>query len=291
MPDIHISRIDPHPANIRGHLGDLTEITASIRVHGILQPVVVTEQAGRYQLLAGHRRLAAARLARLEVVPAIIRAAPQGAQSARAIEVMLVENCQRSDLSTIEKAEAMGALRNHGLNAATISRRTGLAPSTVSYYLSLLDLDEETRARVAAGTVQVRSAVKAVRSNRKANGGRSGRPVQAEPAWLTSRHQLASAAAAMCSHTRRPQVGDVACGQCWEQAIRDDHDHPLIDEPEPLSPRQERIEILAELRMLDGPDPAAAPGTVTARQAAELLGVTPRTVERYKRDLAEAGAS
>jgi ParB family chromosome partitioning protein len=290
MPDIHVSRIDPHPANIRGDLGDLTELADSVRVQGIVQPLVVQPapgQPGRYQLLAGHRRLAAAKQARLEMVPCVVRSRAAG-QSARVIEIMLVENCQRRDLSAIEKAEAMGALRDLGMTAAQIAKRTGLSPSTVSYFLSLLDLDEATRARVAAGTVAVGAAVQAVRrTRRQSRGGTTGRPAQAEPAWFTRRHPLAAAAAALCGHTRRPQVGQIACGQCWERAIRDDQDHAEPDLP-PLTVRQERMEVLAGMRLLDGPDPGARPGTVTARQAAEQLGVTMRTVERYKRDLAGA---
>src|SRR5450755_4489282 len=76
VPDIHVSRITPHSANIREELGDLTELAASIRIHGIVQPLAVQPhpaRPGRYQLLAGHRRLAAAKLARLEMVPCVIR--------------------------------------------------------------------------------------------------------------------------------------------------------------------------------------------------------------------------
>lgn len=296
MPDIHVSRIDPHPSNIREELGDLTELRDSIRVHGILQPLVVERhpaKPGRYQILAGHRRLAAfkrvaANTPGLEMVPCVIRPPAQGSQSARALEVMLVENCQRRDLSPVEKAEAMGALRNHGLTAAAISRRTGISQSEVSRCLALLDLDNDTRARVAAGTVKAGAALRAVRKARKQNGGRSGRPVQAEPAWFTSRHRLAKAAAAMCSHTRRPLAGDVACGQCWEQAIRDDQDQ-AVPEPEALTAREERMQVIADLPMLGGP--TADGEHVTARQAAQRVGVTKRTIERYKRDLAEAAAS
>ncbi len=287
MPDIHVSRIDPHPANIREDLGDLAELTASIRVHGIVQPLVVEQASGRYRLLAGHRRLAAAKRARLEMVPCVIRPAP----GSRAIEVMLVENCQRRDLGPVEKAEAMGALRNYGLSVTDIARRIGLHPSSVSGYLAYLDLDEATRQRVKDGTVKAGDAVRAVRKSRKkARGGTTGRPVQAEPAWLAPKHRLAAAAAAMCGHTRRPQVGSVACGQCWEQAIRDDHTEPE-PELEPLTRRQERIEQLAEMRLYDGNGRPDTPDIVTAAEAAERLGVTPRTVERYKRDLALAGAS
>lgn len=220
--NIHISRLAANKDNIRRDVGDVTELAASIRVHGILQPLVAEERpGGRYVLLAGHRRLAAARKARLEMVPVDIRPAAGGA---KAIEVMLVENCQRSDLSAVEKAEAMGRLRGSGYSASDIARATGMSPSTVSYFLSLLDLDDDSRARVRDGSVPVGHAVSAVRQARKARrqGIAAGRPALASPPWLTGRHRLADAARALCSHSMRPVVGKIACGQCWEQAIRDD---------------------------------------------------------------------
>lgn len=295
---IHVSRIAPHPDNPRADLGDLTELAASIRVQGILQPLLVQPFPGRpghYQLLAGHRRLAAARRLRMDTVPATVRPAREGSQRARALEVMLVENCQRRDLGPVEKAEAMGQLRDLGMNAVAIARRIGLSPSTVSYYLSLLDLDAATRARIAAGTVRVSDARAAVTRTRKATrGGSTGRPAHAEPAWLTGGHRLARIARALCdqlAHTTRPMVGNVACGQCWEQAIRDDAADTDEPEPEPerQTARQERLQVVASLRMHHGSD-AKPPGHVTAAQAAEQLGVTKRTIERYKRDLAEVSA-
>jgi ParB family transcriptional regulator, chromosome partitioning protein len=286
---IHVSRIHPNPSNIRDDLGDLTELTDSIRAHGILQPLVVRvhpARAGGYEVIAGHRRLAAAKRAKLTTVPVVIRRAPDD----RALEVMLVENCQRRDLTTVEKAEAMGALVDRGYTAATIGRRTGLSPSTVSYHLALLDLDAETRERVAAGTVRVGDAIAAVRKTRKQlRGGTTGRKAHAEPAWFTSRHRLAKEARALCDHPTRPQVGNVACGQCWEQVIRDDdrdrETEATAAEKAPTA-REERIEFLSGMRLHTGNGRSVPPGEVTAREAAERLGVTPRTVERYKSELA-----
>jgi ParB family chromosome partitioning protein len=254
MADVHVSRIEPHPANIREDLGDMAELTDSVRVHGILQPLIVQPVPGKpgsYRLLAGHRRLAAAKRARLDTVPVVIKA-PQ--RPAHALEIMLIENCQRRDLGPVEKAEAMDALIGHGLTAAQIARRTGLSASTVSYHLALLELDQASRERIRDGQVKVGDAISAVRKvRRRERGGTTGRRVQAEPAWLTSRHPLARPARALCDssgHGARPQVGNVACGQCWEQSIRDDQ----------------------------------------RRAKAERCGVTTRTIERYKADLATAGA-
>ena len=275
--NIHISRLVPHPGNVRKDTGDISELAASIRAHGILQPLVVQphpQRRGSYLVLAGHRRLAAAKAARLEMVPVVVR---QLAQPVKAIEIMLVENCQRSDLSPVEKAEAMGRLREHGYTATAIARATGLAISTVSYYLSLLDLDESSRAAIKAGTVQVGQAIKAVRKQRKvARGGTTGRPVHTSPPWFTSGHKLAADARSLCDHTSRPVIGNTACGQCWEQAIRDDERERLNAEPEPeperFTARQERMQLLASMRLHTGSDPCP-PGYITAREAAERLGV------------------
>ena len=92
-----IARLREHPANVREDLGDLDELAASIRSHGILQPVVVQPnpaEPGTFLILAGHRRTAAAALAGLSTVPVTVRAAA----GPKAIEIMLIENCQRHDL-------------------------------------------------------------------------------------------------------------------------------------------------------------------------------------------------
>jgi ParB family chromosome partitioning protein len=221
---VHVSRLKPHPSNVRESLGDLTDLAASIRVHGILQPIVISPD---HVVLAGHRRLAAARLARLDMVPVTVR------PDADALEVMLVENCQRSDLTAIEKAEAMGTLRQRGMIASQIATRTGLAVSTISYYLSLLDLDEGTRDRVARGTVKVGDAMAAVRQSRKQQrGGPAGRAAaRVEAPWFSGLHALAEPARVRCELAGHagPKVGRQqgapypgACGECWETVIRED---------------------------------------------------------------------
>lgn len=224
----HISRLAEHPGNIREDLGDLADLAASIREHGILQPIVVRphpQRHGQFVILAGHRRTAAARLAGLDKVPILIM---EGTGPAKDIEIMLVENCQRRDLGPVEKAEAMGALRNRGMTAAQIARRIGLAGSTVSYYLSLLELDEPSRQKIRNGQVSVGDGVEAVRLSRQRARKTTGRAVPGrawEPDHFTGQHPLAARAAALCDareHTMRRRIGKVACGACWETAIRAD---------------------------------------------------------------------
>ena len=107
MPDIELRLLREHPANVREHLDGITDMAASIRARGILQPLIVQPdpaEPGAFQILAGHRRYAGAKLAGLKTVPCIVRKV----SGAEAIQLMLIENCQRSDLDAIEKAEAMG---------------------------------------------------------------------------------------------------------------------------------------------------------------------------------------
>ena len=248
MPDVHLSRIEPHPSNIREDLGDLAELTASVRVHGILQPLVVQphpSRDGAYQLLAGHRRLAAAKRARLEVVPVVVRAAQP---PAHAIEIMLIENCQRRDLSPVDKAEAMGALRNHGLTATEIGRRTGLSGSTVGYFLSLLELDDASRQRIKDGQVSVGDGIEAVRLSRQRARKTTGRAKPGatwEPDHFTGGHPLARKAARLCDlreHTMRRRIGRVACGQCWETVIRQDEQIAVrVQDAAPARPAMRQV--------------------------------------------------
>ncbi|HXT88134.1 MAG TPA: hypothetical protein VN714_02645, partial [Trebonia sp.] len=244
-----------------------------------------------------------ATLAGLVRVPCIVRAAA----GPKAIEIMLIENCQRSDLGPVEKAEALGKLRRRGMTQADIARAIGLSQATVSYFLSLLDLDEPSRNRVRNGAVSVGDAIAAVRSTRRNTGGkRTGRPkVTVQADHFSMKHPLADAARLRCQlagHSGQFAVmygrdnagagGKVACGECWEHVIRADErgENLPVDRPAP-SAREERARVVASLRMLPAnaggtADPGA--GFTTARQAAQMLGVTPRTIERYKASMAAA---
>jgi ParB/RepB/Spo0J family partition protein len=224
---LDMSLIHPHPANVREDLGDLTELVDSLRAHGVLQPLVVRphpRRSGEFELLAGHRRYAAAKLAGCDRVPVTVR---HGVDDGQVLEVMLVENCQRRELGAMEKAEAMGALINRGYSAADISRKTGISASTVSYYLALLELDDDSRARVRTGQVTASDAVAAVRRTRKATRARAGSDADFtwEPDYLAATHPQARKARKLCdarAHTMRRRIGKTACGQCWESVIRQD---------------------------------------------------------------------
>jgi ParB family chromosome partitioning protein len=150
---VHIGRLHPHPRNIREDLGDLAEMAASVAMHGVLQPIVVEPHPGipnAYQVLAGHRRLQAARLAGGEQVPIVVRQMLPGVEPE---ELMLIEDCHRAVLGPMEKAKAMGALRAMGYTASRIARSVGLSQSAVSFYLALLELDPAPQQRVRSGAL------------------------------------------------------------------------------------------------------------------------------------------
>lgn len=224
---LHVDKIQPNPANVREALGDLRELAASIRAHGILQPLIVQphpRKNGTFQLLAGHRRLEAAIQAGLETVPVVIR---HGVDEATALELMLVENCQRADLNPMDRAEALGALIRRGYSQTRIAERTGMSLSWVNYNLSLLDLDKASRERVRRGELGSTAAVTAVRRTRRTQAKKQGSTADYswEPDYLAATHPLAKKAGKLCDareHTMRRRIGKTACGQCWETVIRED---------------------------------------------------------------------
>jgi ParB family chromosome partitioning protein len=233
---VHIDRVEPHPDNVRDELGDLSELAASIKVHGVLQPLVVEPhptRAGAFRAVAGHRRLAAARLAGRQQLPITVRG-PRPDVAAE--ELMLVENWQREDLGPMDKARALGRLRDErGYTPAQIARSLGKAHSTISYYLTLLELDESSQRLVRDGVLSAADAVTEVRRVRRRDQARAAVAARARPgaapapAWepdhFTSQHSLARAASTMCAgarHAQRRKYGGIACGQCWETVIRQD---------------------------------------------------------------------
>jgi ParB family chromosome partitioning protein len=141
--DISLDAIDGNPFQPRTHFDEqaLEELAASIKKLGIVQPLTVRETGnGRYQLIAGERRLRAARLAGLTHVPAYIRTADDQAM----LELALVENIQREDLDAIEVAISFQRLIEEcRLTQEQLSDRVGKQRSTIANYLRLLRLPAE----------------------------------------------------------------------------------------------------------------------------------------------------
>jgi len=131
----------------------LDELVASIKQHGILQPLVVElGEEGRYNLQIGKRRMTAARVAGLEKVPVMILDRRLGAEESLAM--MLVENLHREDLDPIDEAEAYAALRKMGTKVSAIARLVGKERSYVSHSMRLLRLHPKVRAAIRQKNIQ-----------------------------------------------------------------------------------------------------------------------------------------
>lgn len=149
--------IQPNPMQPRRHFdtAGLEALAASIRSHGILQPLTVRQTEGGWELVAGERRLRAAKLAGLETVPCLVTAADDR-QSAL---LALVENLQRRDLHYLEEAAAIAAyLRQSGATQEEVAVQLGRSPSALANKLRLLRLSPECRELLAAGTLTERHA-------------------------------------------------------------------------------------------------------------------------------------
>ena len=150
--DIPIASIRPNPDQPRRRFSDaeMATLTASVREHGVLQPVLVTETLDGYQLIAGERRVRAAVAAGLERIPAVIR----HLDDRERLELALIENLQREDLDPIESAHGFRRLiDDFGLTHESIAERVGRARSTVANTLRLLDLAPVVQAAIADGSI------------------------------------------------------------------------------------------------------------------------------------------
>ncbi len=151
---IELTRIDPSPHQSRRHFHPerMAELAESIKLHGVVQPVVVRPNGQRYVMIAGERRWRACALAGITTVPAIVR----NVQGNELPELTLIENIQREDLNPIEMAVALSRLgREHQLSHEQIASRTGKDRATVTNVLRLLRLPDEVRRRVAAGELSM----------------------------------------------------------------------------------------------------------------------------------------
>jgi ParB family chromosome partitioning protein len=128
----------------------LESLAGSIAIHGVLQPVIVTEVLDGYRLVAGERRVRAAQMAGLDHVPAIVRQMTERDQLA----VALVENVQRADLNAMEEAHAYRQLADDfGFTQDDIAARVGRARSTVANTLRLLELEPSVQQALGSGDI------------------------------------------------------------------------------------------------------------------------------------------
>ena len=143
---------NPHQPRKEFSSAELEDLLASIKEHGILQPMVVTEKTpGSYELIAGERRLRASRMLGLEKVPVVVR---QQASDQEKLELALIENIQRQQLSAVEEARAYEGLADlFDLTQEQIAQRVGKSRSFVANTMRLLELDEDILRALSDGKI------------------------------------------------------------------------------------------------------------------------------------------
>lgn len=148
---IPLTDIVPNEEQPRKHFAhqELEDLVASIKEHGILQPITVTEKVdGGYELIAGERRFRSAEIAGLATVPAIVRKASQQEK----LELALIENIQRQDLNPIEEGFAYQRLMDEfGLTQEEVAKKVGKGRSTIANMVRLLDLPDDMQKAMVDG--------------------------------------------------------------------------------------------------------------------------------------------
>jgi ParB family chromosome partitioning protein len=139
---IAIDRIDPNPNQPRQVMGDLSELMASVAEKGIIEPLIVRPRGDRFQIIAGERRYQAAVQVGLRELPVVIR----DVDDAEVIELALVENIQRKDLTAFEEAEALHHLaQNSSYTHEALARKLGKSRTSITESLALNGMPEEIK--------------------------------------------------------------------------------------------------------------------------------------------------
>lgn len=143
--------ISPNPFQPRRTFTEesLKELSDSIREKGVIEPLLVRRSALGFELVAGERRLRAARIAGLKEVPCVL----MHATDEESLELAIIENIQREDLNAIEEADAYKTLMGFGLSQEDVARKVGKDRATVANFLRLLKLPEEVKAELASGAL------------------------------------------------------------------------------------------------------------------------------------------
>lgn len=138
---INPSLIDPHPDNPRKHLGDVTDLAASIKANGLLTPLSVVSNGERYMVIAGHRRLAACKQAGSGAVPCFVL----DLDPLQQLEAMVTENCQREQLTVLEEADAIQGMLALGATTAGVAHRLGRSADYVRDRAKVAGIKTEVR--------------------------------------------------------------------------------------------------------------------------------------------------
>jgi len=151
---IPIELIDPNPNQPRQVMGDLSELMASIAEKGILEPLVVRQRGERFQIVAGERRYQAAVQVGLRELPAVIR----DVDETEMLELALIENLQRKDLTPFEESEALHGLASQcGYTHEDLARRLGKSRTSVTESLTLSAMPEEVRSLCRLADISTKS--------------------------------------------------------------------------------------------------------------------------------------
>ena len=154
VEEVEISKVSKSPWQPRSNFDAdlLNNLTQSVKVHGVLQPLIVREIDGNFELIAGERRLRAAEAAGLKTIPVIITTA----SDEKALQLALIENLQREDLNPIEEAEGYALLQKQfGLTQEKVAEQVGKARASVANSLRILDLSDIIRKHVADGLLSI----------------------------------------------------------------------------------------------------------------------------------------
>lgn len=157
VKELDLSDIRPNPYQPRKRFDDksLRELSDSIKENGVFQPIIVRKSVNGYEIIAGERRYRASKLAKKKTIPAIVRKFDES----QMMEVAVLENLQREDLTPLEEAQAYEMLqKNLGLTQEEVSKRMGKSRPYIANYLRLLTLPSKTKRLLQHGDLSMGQA-------------------------------------------------------------------------------------------------------------------------------------
>ncbi len=152
--EIPLDQMRPNPYQPRKFFDEeaLNDLAKSVKEHGVFQPIIVKESLHGYEIVAGERRYRASKIANLKVVPAVIR----NLTDAQMMEIALIENLQREDLTSIEEAKAYeNIIERLNITQLELSKRVGKSRSYVTNILGLLKLPDDVQKKVLTGELSM----------------------------------------------------------------------------------------------------------------------------------------
>jgi len=158
MVEIEINKLTPVALNVRTEVGDLTELTASIREIGVKQPILVRETEDEYQIFAGFRRYEASKLAGKDSIPAVIYSADE-ISDVDMLAINMVENIQRSDLNIVDEAHGYTELkRQFKLTNKQVADRVGVSVARIRERLNILKMSDVIQEALYQDRISLRAA-------------------------------------------------------------------------------------------------------------------------------------